>query len=303
MDMTNPPEYSKSALRAGAWALMLLISDLPDIIFKQLTGRIPVLMPWGKIGTAAAAIVLCLVWHKLRPLVAFALVLLVFNLALAGSAALEQAAWWRAGLGGSKVSFAVGYIGIYLRDLGVAAAVILVLWALKRRRSEFYLVRGDFRAPIEPVRWLGIPAGESWRKFGWIFAGAAGLAVALPMFLPMRLPAGTMLRAAPLLPWALLFAGVNAFTEEVYFRASLLSTLPKIIGKGQILLINAVFFGLAHYLYGSPPGVVGFAMTGFLAWLMGKAMMETQGLLWPWIIHIVPDAVIFAAYALAFAGR
>jgi membrane protease YdiL (CAAX protease family) len=303
MSLTESAAHSKSALLAGAWGLTLLLSDLPDIIFKALTGRIPAWMSWGKIGAAVAAVVLCLAWRKIRPLLAYALVMLVFNLALAGSSALDQAAWWRARFGGDQASFAVGYIGVYLRDFGVAAAVILVLWALKRKRSEFYLVKGDWRAPIERVRWLGIPDGESWRKFGWIFAGVAGLAVALPVFLPMRLPAGALLKAAPLLPWALVFAAVNAFNEEVYFRASLLSTLPKIIGKSQILLINAVFFGLAHYLYGSPPGIIGFAMTAFLAWLMGKAMMETRGLLWPWVIHVVPDAVIFAAYALAFAGR
>jgi membrane protease YdiL (CAAX protease family) len=301
--MNESSAPSKAALLAAAWALTLLISDLPDILFKQLTGRIPAWLFWGKIGAAAAAIVLSLAWRKIRPLLAFALVMLIFNLALAGSSALGQAAWWRTPFGGAQASFAVGYIGLYLRDLAVAAAVILVLSALKRKRSEFYLVKGDWRAPIVPVRWLGIPAGESWRKFGWIFAGVAGLAVAVPMFLNARIPAGAMLKAAPLLPWALVFAAVNAFTEEVYFRASLLATLPKIIGKGQILLINAVFFGLAHYLYGSPPGVVGFLMTGFLAWLMGKAMMETRGLLWPWIIHVVPDAVIFVAYAFAFAGR
>jgi membrane protease YdiL (CAAX protease family) len=62
----------------------------------------------------------------------------------------------------------------------------------------------------------------------------------------------------------------------------------------------AVFFGLGHWLYGSPPGFIGFLMVGFLAWLLGKAMLETRGFLWPWLIHFVPDAVIFFSYALLF---
>jgi hypothetical protein len=39
-------------------------------------------------------------------------------------------------------------------------------------------------------------------------------------------------------------------------------------------------------------------MTGFLAWLIGKSMLETGGFLWPWFIHFVPDVVVFASYAL-----
>ena len=86
----------------------------------------------------------------------------------------------------------------------------------------------------------------------------------------------------------------------MYFRATLLSTLPQVIGKNQALLINVAFFGLAHYLYGSPPGVVGFMMTGFLALLLGKSMLETKGLRWPWTIHFLPDVVIFFSYAVTW---
>jgi membrane protease YdiL (CAAX protease family) len=104
----------------------------------------------------------------------------------------------------------------------------------------------------------------------------------------------------PLLPAILIYAAVNAFNEELYFRATLLSTLPQAIGKNHAMLINMVFFGLAHYLYGSPPGLVGFLMTGFLAYLLGKSMLETKGFLWAWFIHFLPDVVIFASYAIAW---
>lgn len=39
-------------------------------------------------------------------------------------------------------------------------------------------------------------------------------------------------------------------------------------------------------------------MTGFLAWLLGKSMLETRGIGWPWFIHFLPDVVIFLSYAL-----
>ena len=110
----------------------------------------------------------------------------------------------------------------------------------------------------------------------------------------------TLLLALPLVPAAVLFAAVNAFTEEAYFRASILSTLHEVIGKTNTLLIAAVFFGLSHWLSGSPSGLLGFLMTGFLAWLMGRSMLETKGILWPWLIHFAPDVVIFLSYALLF---
>lgn len=68
-------------------------------------------------------------------------------------------------------------------------------------------------------------------------------------------------------------------------------------------MIVAVFFGMAHYLYGTPAGVVGFLMTAFLGWLLAKSMLETRGLFWPWFIHFVPDVVIFVFYAMTWVPR
>jgi len=77
-------------------------------------------------------------------------------------------------------------------------------------------------------------------------------------------------------------------------------TLQSIIGTTHVLLITAVFFGLAHYLYGSLSGLIGFLMTGFLAWLLGKSMIETRGFVWAWFIHFLADVVIFVSYAIAY---
>jgi hypothetical protein len=286
-----------------AWAAILLISDLPDIIWNRLLGQVPESLFWMKVGVLGLLLVACSVWERVRPLRQFALVMLVFFLAFAASTWAGNTPWWRSRFGGPRVSFTVGYCGAYFRDLGVAFAVIAALWLIKRRRSEFFLVRGRLDAPIEPVRWLGIRQGESWRTFGWIFAMAAGFCVLIPTALGLRLTSAALLRAAPLLPAGLLFAAVNAFTEEIYFRASVLSTLPAVIGRTHAMLINVVFFGLAHYLYGSPPGVIGFLMTGFLAWLLGKSMLETRGLAWAWFMHFVPDIIIFASYAVLWVQK
>lgn len=288
----------KRFLISVAWVSILLVSDLPDILWHTFFGYVPEGLLFVKVGLLGLFFGLCLVWKAVHTLWPYALVLLVLFIALGGSARLGDMSWWQSHFGGSQVSFTIGYLGTYIRDLGVALAVIVALWIVKRRRREFFLQKGELDAPIEPVRWLGIRKGESWRTFGWVFAIVVFLGILIPTVLSIRLSPDILLRAGSLLPSILLFSAVNAFTEEIYYRASLLSTLHNVIGRSHTLLINAVFFGLGHYLYGSPPGVIGFLMTGFLAWILGKSVLETKGLFWAWFIHFLADVVIFASSAI-----
>jgi hypothetical protein len=295
--MINPP---RRIIWITAWAAMLLVSDLPDILLTWLGAGIPPWLIWVKIGFLAVFLGLTLLWRAIRPLWQYALILLTLFLALQLTNLLRNSAWFQGNFNYSGVGFFTGYAAIMALDILVALAVLAVLWVIFRERSAFFLVKGQLDAPIEPVRWLGIKAGESWKVFGWIFAGAAALAVFIPTILSIA-PSGEMIRKAlPLLPAAVLFAAVNAFTEEAYFRSSLLSTLHTVIGKTHTLLLTLVFFGLSHWLWGSPGGLLGFLMTGFLAWIMGKSMLETKGFTWPWIIHFFPDLIIFISYALLF---
>lgn len=293
------PHYNQRILRLFAWTLMLLASDLPEIIWYSFYADIPA-WRWLKIGMLAVGLALCWLWPMLRPLRAYAGIFLIFYLADAASKWVGALPWWQSRFTGPQVTFFTGHLGIYILDVGLALVVLAALWLIWRQRSAFFLVKGQLDAPIEPVRWLGIGAGESWRAFGWIFTGVAAVIIALPTFLGMQLSPGSFARVLPLLPAAVLFAAINAFTEEIYFRTSFLSTLHEIIGKSHALLLSCVFFGLGHYLYGSPPGLIGALLPGFLGWLIGKSMLETKGFVWPWFIHFVPDAVIFVSYALGW---
>jgi membrane protease YdiL (CAAX protease family) len=278
---------------------MVLISDLPDVIFHYATASaVPPWLSWIKVAVLAAFFVLTMLWKKIRPLWQFAVVMAVFLLAIWVTSRIRGAPWWQQTFPVKNTSFYLGYIGLYILDIIVALSVIAGLWLIKKRRADFFLVKGDLRAPIEPIRWLGIGKGKSWINVGWVIALVAGVVVFFPTVLAVK-PTGTdFARALPLLPGVLLFAAVNAFGEEVYFCLSFLSTLNSVIAKGHVLLISAAFFGLAHWLYGSPGGLVGFLMTGFLAWLLGKSILETRGMAWAWFIHFVPDVVVFLSYAL-----
>jgi len=290
----------KRTLILVAWIVMLTVSDLPDILITWLGGTIPAWIFWAKAGFLAAFLVLTLVWKALRPLWQYVAIFLTLFLALSLRNLVRYTDWFQRNFNYAGVSFFTGYAALFVLDIFVALPVLVVLWLMKRDRKAFFFVKGQLDAPVEPVRWLGIKAGESWKTFGWIFAGCAAAAVAIPTILGITPSGETFVKALPLLPAAVLLSAINAFTEEAYYRCSLLSTLHEVIGRTPALLLTVVFFGLGHWLYGSPPGLLGAAMVGFLAWLLGKAMLETEGFFWPWFVHLVPDVVIFFSYALLF---
>ena len=44
-------------------------------------------------------------------------------------------------------------------------------------------------------------------------------------------------------------------------------------------------------------GIGTLLITLVLGWFLGKCMVETRGLLWPWFIHFLQDVVIFTFLA------
>ena len=290
----------KRMLQVTAWAVMLIVSDLPDILMTWLGVSLPPWMFWAKAAFLAVFFVVTRMIRIVRPLWQYALALFTLFLALGLTSLLRGTAWFQGHFNYRGVPYFTGFVAVMTLDILVAMAVIAVLWLMKRERRAFFLVKGRLDAPIEPIRWLGIKAGESWKTFTWIFAGIASMAVAVPTILGIGPSGATLLKALPLLPACILLAAVNAFTEEAYFRCSLLSTLHDVIGRTHTLLLILVFFGLSHWLYGSPPGLPGFLMVGFLSWIMARSMLETRGMLSPWLIHFFPDVVVFFSYALAY---
>ena len=122
---------------------------------------------------------------------------------------------------------------------------------------------------------------SAWIIWLWIFVGAA------------------LVKVLPLLPAVLLFAVMNAFGEELAYRAVPLSQLWTVMGKGQAIWMTAVWFGLGHYYGGIPSGLAGAVFLTLIAVLFGKAMLETKGIAMPVFIHLWGDVLVFAGYAMA----
>jgi hypothetical protein len=182
----------KIFLISSAWLSILLISDLPNILWNSFSGQVPEWLIWIKVGLLGLFVGFCLIRKSIRPLLHYAFVFLVFYLSLGGKELLGETPWWQSRFGGSQVSFTLGYLGIYILDLGVAFAVIAALWIVKRNRNKFFLAKGQLDAPIEPVRWLGIRKGESWRTFGWIFSVVVCLGILIPTALSLRPSSDTL---------------------------------------------------------------------------------------------------------------
>jgi membrane protease YdiL (CAAX protease family) len=287
----------QATLLALAWSTTLLISTLPNIIWQEFIGAPPAGLFWTKIVLLAALICLTFVWHVARPLRPYFAIFLVLYLAEEALGRLGTTSLWQSWFGGIGVSFTTEMLGIQLRRLAIAVIVIAMLLLMYRRRSDFFLVKGQLDAPARPIRWLGMARPASWSRFGWILTLCISLGLLAFLVLAGRPTVNTLVQALPFLPVVLILAAMNAFSEEMNYRAALLAPLHGVVGRQQALLLTAAFFGLGHF-YGVPYGVIGVIMAGFLAWLLGKSMLETKGFFWAWFIHFWQDVFIFSFMAM-----
>ena len=279
-----------------AWAVTLLVSLLPDILFRELTGSLPAWLYWVKVGLMLALLLASLLWKRIRPLWLFAAVLLAVYL-LEGSVGrffqfLNYTNWLASA---SPFVQNIGSVQIPRAATGILLVVIMLV--LMGRFKRFFLVKGSLDALAAPIP-LITSKPVSWRILGPAIAGAMCLGLLVFILAFGSLPSLQSLKGIlPLLPFVLLFALVNSFGEEMLYRAPWLGALEGPLGPAQALLITAVYFGIGHF-YGVPYGILGVILAFIPGWLMGKSMLETRGFSWAWFIHFWMDVVIFFFIAL-----
>ncbi len=292
--------YEKSTsnrfLLTLAWVIMISVSLLPNVLLHELAGGAPPWLGWAKIGLLGALAAATFFWDALRPLRHFILILLAIFVSEEVVSRLTGTALWQGWFGGSNAPFTLNMLGIQLGRLIVSLLVIAALLFLGYRRRDFFLVPGQLDAPITQVRWLGFPEPDPWTNFGGQWSLYIGLGTLLFLILGARTSWNDFAQVAPMFPMILLLATMNAFNEEMTYRASLLAGLEPTIGSRPALWIAAIFFGIGHY-FGVPYGIIGVVMSSFLGWMLGKAMVETRGFFWAWFIHFVQDVLIFSFMA------
>lgn len=179
----------------------------------------------------------------------------------------------------------------------VTLIIILFLFVLKKDRKKFFLAVGNFKANVQPIKWLWTKKGTGWHRFGSILAICLSLGTFVFLFIAARPSLNVIGKILPFVPMILLAATLNAFNEEMTYKASFLSVLENVVGKQQALYLMAAYFGILHF-YGVPYGIIGVLMAAFLGWLLGKSMLETRGMFWAWFIHFWQDVLIFAFLAI-----
>lgn len=294
-DLRRPAPTGSRRLLRLAWPVTLLVSTVPAIAFTELTGSVPGWVLLAQVAVAAGLLLAALLVPAVRPLRDVAVVMLALIVLLQGLPRVDLTLRpLQAVFGGT--AFDERMQAEQTAKLVLTLLMIGVLLVLGYRRREFFLTRGDLRAPMRPVRLLGFPHPDPWWRFGaqWGVYVAAGLAVVL--FLSSRPTGGQLASVLPMLPSILFYAAINAFHEEMTYRAPMLATLEPVLGGTQAVWMAAVLFGTAHY-YGM--GLVGAVLSVFMGWLLGKAMVETRGLFWAWWIHFLSDVVIFTFLAVA----
>lgn len=308
--MTSQPirdllKGSNRALIIFAWVPTLIVSSLPLIIWRTFAYAEPYWWPWLTAVIMLLLFACTLAKAGLKPLRGFVFMLLIiFFLGFGGGwqwglipFVRASAAWigWE-----SQAPWALSAIATHLLRLTPALAILSYLLLAGKRRKDFFLVRGQINAPVEPSKLLGIKKPEPWTRIGTIFAFVFASVTLVYLLLSMQPSLGAFVQAIPLIPVALLIAVINSFNEEFTLRAGPLSELLPAVGKQQALLLTTLFFGLGHY-YGIPSGILGVLLSSFLGWFLGKSLLETKGFFWAWLIHFLPDMFIFTFLAISAA--
>jgi hypothetical protein len=294
----NSETSTPKPLIVVAWLFLVLLSGLPRIVAQEIFNfTVSADLNAGIISAAAlTGLVLTVFWRAVRGLRPF------FVLFLALTAVewfvytkVDQLPFYQSWL--RNPSFNVFMLAEQSLRLMVTLVIIAVLFLMRKHAGAFFLTRGDAGAPAEPVGWLGIKPGDRWNTVGRNFALYISLGTLAFLILAGRPPLDIVARAVTFLPAILLAAALNAFNEEMTYKASFLSVLEGAVGRNQALWLMAAYFGIGHF-YGVPYGVIGVLMAGFLGWFLGKSMLETRGLWWAWFIHFLQDVWIFSFLAI-----
>ena len=285
-----------------AWIAVLIPSSLSIIFWREFSSGEPI---WWSLIPLISLLVLIFttfIIKRLKILRNFMIILLIiFLLGFGGGwqfgliPFIRAQSWWIAL--NDQFPWAISSILVHLLRLLPAIVVLGFLILNKRKRKDFFLVKGDIHALVEPSKLIGMKEPKPWPKIGLLFAAifTAGTLIFLLLSSPPSI--SQFIQAIPLIPVAILIAAINAFNEEFTLRAAPLSELWKNIGKTQGLLITTFYFGIGHY-YGVPNGIIGVLLSAFLGWFLGKSLLETRGFFWAWFIHFLPDIVIFTFYAM-----
>jgi membrane protease YdiL (CAAX protease family) len=290
----------RPTLLVAPWLGTLLLSRLPQILLREFLAIDPsAWIIWLWIFGGAALVAFTFFWTRIKPLRGYFLILTaVWVTAEILTLLTTKNALWLGWFGSDK-PWIVSFFGERLAAVLLALVLAVILILLGQSRRDFFLVIGELNAPVEGLQRPGANKQIRWTVVGPMVALVVTTLIGIVVFMLNPLQAAALVKVLPLLPAVLLFAVMNAFGEELAYRAVPLSQLWTVVGKGQAIWMTAVWFGLGHYYGGAPSGLPGSLFLMLLGALFGKAMLETKGIAMPVFIHLWGDVLVFAGYAMA----
>jgi hypothetical protein len=290
---------SRSPLLITAWVGTLLSSFFINIIWREFFSGDDFTGFYIRLGIILVLLTLTFLWQVSGSLRRYWLILLALCLADVLGMALQGAPAWLAWYASSTSMF-VKWLGEQSPRLLLTLCTWLVLILMGMKRKDYFLAIGQLDAPNEPISWLGEKKIKPWTQYGREWAINLFVVTLIVLGLGIRPSLNSLVLILPWIPTVLFFAALNAFNENFANRAAFLPHILPLIGKKHSLLLASFFFGIYHF-YGMPPGA-GIILPTFLGWVAGKAMIETRGMVWSWIIQWPLDVIVFSIFAIQFVS-
>lgn len=179
----------------------------------------------------------------------------------------------------------------------LAVIVICIVYGVAGKDGLAYLNLRRRDGKIRPEPWIGVKPKETetWKNLGANFAIVITVVTGVVIYFQLVHGGSVNLEPYPGFILILVFALMNAFSEEIIFRFSFVAVVSKYgyspyVAQG----LAAAIFGIVHY-FGNPGGIPGVLMAAFIGWFLAKSMLETKGFFWALTIHFLQDVVIFSA--------
>jgi len=286
---------------AIGWIALIVVSAPVGASIARLTGGHTITAQLLQVALSVAILVFVQSSARFRPMRLFVGITLGWALGYLAVSVIYSTPVWL-----DYQRHAPAYQWVMVDSLVQAIPMALMLgmaMAVGMRRSQLYLVKGDLHARSS----MGLFGHRSWRVL--IIPLAIVLAAISLSFLLFRLRSQTLTTSAvtSALPILILFPVLNAINEEIRFRNVFLAAGLPLFGPTSILLMTSVFFGLAHF--GSFLGTSGAGGTtasglvyaggaALIGWILGRATLDTGGMVAAWIIHGASDLVLILGYVL-----
>lgn len=148
---------------------------------------------------------------------------------------------------------------------------------------------------------FGHAALASWMHLGILLTLAFGLATYVLCLPSFRDVASWSIFLRKFGGWVVALAALNALSEELIYRGTIVATAEGLLHPWQTALLSAALFSLAH-IRGQANGLVVVAGSAIVGWFLAQSVLQTHGLFWAWCMHFVQDMVIFAAFIATAAN-